>query len=164
MRLPPTPWSEYETAQFRLAGFGGAAVFLRTCVVPGIAAGTDRPVLAMDIGFLSPEARRHVLARRIDHDLPRRLSRFLFAAAEEYHPEQAVAAVRDEVAGLVITVESSADDRVCLGWSLVEDLDAEVPEFDGLNFETSRAALVSASQMALLLDDAGPHYPAGVDF
>jgi hypothetical protein len=164
MRLPPTPWSEYETAQFRLAGFGGAAVFLRTSVVPGALFGTEAPLLTMDIGFLSPQSRRHMLARPVDPSLPERLSRFLFAAAEEYHPEQSVAALEDEIAGLVVTVESSADDRVCLDWSLVEDMDAEMREFDGLNFETSRAALVTASQEAVLLGEAGPHLPEGVQF
>lgn len=164
MRLPPTPWSEYQTAQFRLAGFGGAAVFLRTGVVSGAIYGADRPLMTMDIGFISPQSRSHTLARPVDPTLPERLSQFLFAAAEEYHPEQSVAVLQDDVAGLVVSVESSTDDRVCLDWSLVEDLDSDVREFDGLNFETSRAALVSASQEALLLGEAGPHYPEGVFF
>ena len=120
--------------------------------------------MTMDIGFLSPDSRRHVLARPVDPSLPERLSQFLFSAAEHYHPEQAVKALQDETAGLVVTVESSSDDRVCLNWSVVEDLDADVREFEGLNFETSRAALVSASQEALLLSHAGPTYPEGVDF
>ena len=161
MRLAPTPWNEYEIAQFRLAGFGGAAVFLRTCVVPGVMVGAPDPVLAMDIGFLSPDARRHVLARPIDPTLPERLARFFFAVAEDYHPELSVDSLQDDVAGLVVSVESSGDDRVCLNWSLVEDLEADIREFEGLNFETSRAALVTASQAAQLLAAAGPHYPEG---
>lgn len=162
MRLAPTPWNEYETAQFRLAGFGGAAVFLRTCVIPGVMANASEPVLAMDIGFLSPEARNHFLARPIDPTLPERLAQLFFAAADAYHPELSVGALQDERAGLVVSVESSDESRVCLNWSLVEDLQADVREFEGLNFETSRAALVTASQAALLLVAAGPHYPEGV--
>lgn len=164
MRVAPTPWNEYETAQFRLAGFGGAAVFLRTCVVPGIRAGAPEPVVTMDIGFLSPDVRHHVLARPIDPTLPERLARFFFAVAEEYHPELSVASLQDDVAGLVVSVESSDDSRVCLDWSLVEDLEAEVPEFEGLNFETSRAALVTASQRALDLTAPGWQPYEGVDF
>jgi hypothetical protein len=120
--------------------------------------------MAVDIGFLSPETRRHVLARLVNGDLPARLSEFLISAAAEEHPELSVPALQDDLAGLVITVESSTDSRVCLNWSLVEDLEAEVRDFDGLNFETSRAALVSASQEAALLADGGLHYEPGVDY
>lgn len=164
MRVAPTAWSEYQEAQFRLAGFGGAAVFLRTCLVPAVTAGTDAPTMAMDVGFLSPQTRRHVLARPVSGDLPARLAAFLFAVAAAEHPEQSVPALQDDMAGLVVTVESSADDRVCLDWSLVEDLESAVREFDGLNFETSRAALVSASQEAALLADGAVHYAPGVDY
>ncbi|MDQ1250340.1 MAG: hypothetical protein QG597_4719 [Actinomycetota bacterium] len=164
MRAAPTAWSEYQEARFRLAGFGGAAVYLRTCLVPGVRAGAEAPAMAVDIGFLSPETRRHVLARLVNGDLPARLSEFLISAAAEEHPELSVPALQDDLAGLVITVESSTDSRVCLNWSLVEDLEAEVRDFDGLNFETSRAALVSASQEAALLADGGLHYEPGVDY
>ena len=164
MRLAPTPWNEYETAQFRLAGFGGAAVYMRTCVLPGLMVDAPDPVLAMDIGFLSPDARHHVLARPIDPTLPERLARFFFAVAEDYHPELSVDSLQDDVAGLVVSVESSDDDRVCLNWSLVEDLEADVREFEGLNFETSRAALVTASQRALDLTAPGWHPYEGVDY
>lgn len=164
MRVAPTPWNEYETAQFRLAGFGGAAVFLRTVVVPGITVGAREPVLAMDIGFLSPEVRHHVLARPVDPTLPERLSRFFFAVADEYHPELSVAPLQDDLAGLVVSVESSDDSRVCLNWSLVDDLDADVREFEGLNFETSRTALVMASQRALDLTSPGWQPYEGVDY
>jgi hypothetical protein len=120
--------------------------------------------MAMDFGFLSPQTRRHILARPVNGDLPAQLAEFLFAVAAAEYPEQSVPALQDEVAGLVVSVESSADDRVCLDWSLAEDLEAEVREFDGLNFETSRAALVSASQEAALLADGAVHYPPGVDY
>lgn len=164
MQTEPTQWRDPRPTRFRLAGFGGAAVLLRTCVVAGVAFDELGPVLAMDIGFLGPGAWREVLERRIDPTLPARLSRFLFAAAEDFHPERSVAPLQDEVAGLVLTVESSADDRVCLDWSLAEDLDAEVRDFDGLNFETTRAALVAASHEALLLAGAGWTDREGVEF
>lgn len=164
MRLAPTAWSEYQEVQFRLAGFGGVAVFLRTCLVPAVWAGGESPTMAMDIGFLSPQTRRHVLARPVDGDLPARLAEFLFEVAAAEHPEHSVPALQDHVAGLVVTVESSTESRVCLDWSLVEDLEAEAREFDGLNVETSRAALVSASQEAALLSDGSVHYLPGVDY
>lgn len=164
MRLAPTAWSEYQEAQFRLAGFGGAAIFLRTCLVPAVTAGTDAPTMAMDFGFLSPQTRRHILARPVNGDLPARLAEFLFAVAAAEHPERSVSALQDDVAGLRVSVESSTDDRVCLDWTLVEDLESEVREFDGLNFETTRAALVSASQEAAQLSDGAVHYSPGVDY
>lgn len=164
MRVAPTAWNEYKEARFRLAGFGGAAVFLRTCLVPAVLSGSETPTMAMDIGFLSPQTRRHVLARPVDGDLPARLAEFLFEVAAAEHPEQSVPAFQDDIAGLVVTVESSTDGRVCLDWSLVEDLEAEIREFDGLNFETSRAALVSASQEAALLAEGSVHYTPGVEY
>lgn len=163
MRLPPTAWNEYETAQFRLAGFGGAAIFIRSGVVPGALVGAQQPVMVMDIGFLSPASRQHVLARPVDPDLPERLSRFLYAAAVEFHPEQSLSPLQDHAAGLLVTIDSSDGERVALDWQLVENLDADVREFEGLNFETSRAALVTASQEALLLSVGAAQWPGRMD-
>ena len=164
MRLPPTPWSDYETVQFRLAGFGGAAVFLRTSVIPGILADSPSPVLTMHFSFLSPFDLIQVFDRPVEGDFHERLSGFLYSAAEDFHPEKSVPALQSELAGLVVSVESSTDDKVCLNWQLVEDLSASVREFIGLNFETTRAALVSASQEALLLRNANPEDDMGVDY
>lgn len=164
MRLPPTPWSEYETVQFRLAGFGGAAVFLRTSVAPGVLVDLPHAVLVMDFSFLSPSDRFQVLNRPVGGDLDERLSGFLFSAAEDFHPEKSVSALQDELSGLVVTVEYSTDDRVCLDWKIIQDPSGTVREFFELNFETTRAALISASHEALLLRNANPDDFMEVDY
>ncbi len=81
-----------------------------------------------------------------------RLSRFLFAAAADFHPEVSVATLQDEALGLTLAVVSSTDDRVGLELSIVTDPDADVAEFDGLNFETSRATLAACAQSIRALD------------
>lgn len=142
--------------RFRLPGFGGAALFLRVQVVPAGTFGTDAPQAVFDVGFLSPDAHREYLRRPCEDGFVDRLSEFLFRAADEFHPENDVPAIQDPAMGLVVTVESSDDAKVCLDVQLVVDPDAEVLEVDGVNFETSRAVLVSAAQQVRRLTRVGP--------
>ncbi len=37
----PSAWDVHEAARFRLSGFGGAAIFLRSQIQPARACGTD---------------------------------------------------------------------------------------------------------------------------
>ncbi|OIQ79589.1 hypothetical protein GALL_386650 [mine drainage metagenome] len=74
------------------------------------------------------------------------LAKFLWAAANEFHPERSVSILSDEAMGLTIAIVSSTDFRVEIQITLVEDLVANVREFDILNFEPSRLALTTASR------------------
>jgi hypothetical protein len=130
---------------FRLAGFGGAAVTLRVAFVPARTFATNFPTRAFDIGFVSPEVRTEYRARPAGQDFLERLAAFCFRAASDLHPEQSLDTLQEDLMGLTVAVVASTDERVELEFSLVEDPGAEVREYDGIGFETSRAAMVTAS-------------------
>lgn len=153
MRVASSPWQHHRPAEFRLSGFGGAAVFLRTCALPGSVLGEADPLIAVDIELVSPESRWAALARPMIPTLADGLSQFLLSAAQEFYPEESVPAFQDQLAGVLVSVESSAPDRVCLEWTVVKDMAADVLDFETLNFETSRAALVTASHEVRFLTD-----------
>lgn len=155
----PLPWDEYAAGMFRLPGFGGAAVFLRSTLVPAVDAGDD-PVarLSVDVGLLSPASFAQYQGRAVMPGLPARLSAFFLSAAADEQPESSVAPLVDEVLGLRVEVASSDEYRVGLLVSLVKDLDEPDAEPDGLDFETSRAVLAQAARDVRFLDhvDADP--------
>ena len=130
---------------FRLPGYGGAAIFLRRHAVRDDEGGVRA---AYDVGLLGPEGRTEYFARPAEADFPARLGEFLFAAASEFHPELAVPIFSDEELGFTLAAMSSTDDRVELQVTVLGELGADVPETDAMNFETSRAVLVSASHEA----------------
>lgn len=144
-----------DPVSFRLAGFGGAAMTLRLAFVPARTFATNFPTRAVDIGFVSPEVRTEYRARPAGSDFLDRLAVFCFRAASDLHPEQSLEALQEDLMGLTVAVVGSTDERVVLEFSLVEDADAEVREYDGIGFETSRAAMVTASGDLERLDRPG---------
>ena len=150
----PNPLGEYAPAQFRLAGFGGAGVFLRSQVVPAKTFGSDHPSLAFDVMLLAPDWHVWHMSRPVMPGFVDRLSTFLFEVANHFVPEQSVDAFTDAAMGLTISVESSEEGRVELAVTVVREPGADVPEVDDLNFETSRATLVSASFAVRGLDSS----------
>jgi len=147
IEAPPVPWEPAWPAMFRLPGFGGAAVFLRTV----IAEAEDSPVpdLRVDLGLLDPGNYRQFLRRPVGAGLPSRLSAFFMAAAGDWNPESSLTPLQDDELGLSITVTESDEHRVTL---LVEVQDD--PEPVGLDFQTSRAALAQAARDVRVLDHA----------
>ena len=153
----PRAWDMHEAARFRLPGFGGAAVFLRSQIQPAGACGADEPQLAFDVMLLSPDMHTWYLSRLAEPGFVGRIAEFFFAAANDYHPELSVAALEDEAMGLSFSVVSSTDSRVGLEITLVEDLEASVAEYDGLNFETSRATLAACAHAVRTVDGSWPN-------
>jgi hypothetical protein len=151
----------HDAARFRLPGFGGAAVFLRSQIQPARACGADEPALAFDVMLLSPVSHAWYLSRLAEPGFVDRLAGFLFASANDFHPELSVASLDDAAMGLSLSVVSSTDARVGLEITVIEDLDASVVEHDGLNFETSRATLAACAQSVRCLDGS---WPDGDDF
>lgn len=133
---------------FRLPGFGGAAVFMRSGLAPREG---GEPGLAWqlvcDVSLLSPGALNRTLLRPMSAETPDRLSAFFLAAAASTNPESDVAEVVDEALGLRVAVMASSDQMVGVVVSIVKDLDdPEGPDpLDSLDFETSRAALAQAA-------------------
>ena len=147
IEAPPVPWEPAWPAMFRLPGFGGAAVFLRTV----IAEAHDSPVpeLRVDLGLLDPGDYRQCLKRPMGSELPARLSAFFMSAAGDWHPESSLAPLQDDDLGLTITVTESDEQRVTLLVEVEDD-----PEPVGLDFQTSRAALAQAARDVRVLDHA----------
>lgn len=137
---PPTPWDAYAPGLFRLAGFGGVAVFLRSGVVGG-----GQPNLVLDIGFLTPEDYVWFLRQPMTAGLSEHLAQFFFACAGDQSPELSVASVVDPLSGL--------DVRVLSGDATQVELQIEV-EDEGVNFLTTRVALAQAADDVRVLESA----------
>jgi hypothetical protein len=91
MQIPrPDPWGSTEAAQFRLAGFGGAALFLRSQVVPGHVFGTEGARAAYDVMLLAPDYHAWYLTRPADAAVVDWLAAFFVAAASDLTPAQSV--------------------------------------------------------------------------
>jgi hypothetical protein len=143
-----------EQARFRLAGFGGAALGLRSVVVPDDAQSAGAR-LSLDVELLSPIKSDHYFARPVSDGLIDRLSALFLAAASDWHPELSVPSVSDACMGLELSVTHSDEVRVNIVLRIIEDLEADVRDFGGLDFETSRAALAQAARDVRVLDRGG---------
>lgn len=128
---------------FRLPGFGGAAVFLRT----GVALDADdhAPALSVDVGLLSTVDHVQYLSRPATRGFSHQLSELFLAAAADPLPEITVPDFTDPLSGLECRVESSTDTQVSLLVQIPEDLSAEQRTYAGVDFLTSRAALAQAA-------------------
>lgn len=142
---PPTPWDAYQRALFRLAGYGGAAVFLRSGVANG-----ETPQLTLDVGLLTPTDYVWFLRKPMTQGLAENLGHFFFACASDMNPELSVASVQDPASGLDVRVLSSTDSRV--------ELQIEIDD-GGVNFQTSRVALTRAADEVRVLEAATCEQP-----
>jgi hypothetical protein len=143
MMFPPAPMDVYDPGLFRLAGFGGAALFLRSGVING-----GGPRLVVDVGLLTPDDYGMFLRRPMAPGLSGELARFFFACASEMNPELTVSWVRDLLSGLDVRVLSSTDGEVEL------EVQVSGEDADGINFLTSRVALTRAADDARVLEAA----------
>ena len=132
-------------ATFRLPGFGGAGVFLRTGVLPVSADDADDvAALGLDVGLLSPGRFVQFLSRRARPGFSQELSAFFFAAADDWAPEQSVPVFSNPLSGLTCRVLSSTPGQVGLLVELDDD-SAGDPDVRALDFVTSRAVLAQAA-------------------
>lgn len=154
-------WDLHQPARFRLPAFGGAGVFLRSQIRP--MGGSDSPRLALDLMLLSPDVHTWYLSRTPGPGFIDRLAAFLFGAAADFHPERSIPTLDDPGMGFALSVVSSTEERVCLDLGIVTDLGAAVAEYDGLNFETSRAALAACAHSVRALDGSSPDVDLDVE-
>lgn len=120
---------------------------MRTVLVPQVKdqeGAFDSP-FAVDLSVLTPVSMNHFFARPTSPGLVQGLCDFFLAGAVDWHPEVNVPSFQDERLGLEVSITSSTETTVELVFSVVEDLEADVKEFETLNFETSRSALTQAS-------------------
>jgi hypothetical protein len=153
MQIPaPGSMIFWDAPHFRLAGFGGAALFLRSQVVPGKVFGGTGVVPAYDVMLLAPDYHVWYLARRASDHVIDWLSSFMFAAAADFTPEDSVLPFSDPVLGVTIRVLASNDERVEIEVRVMPDIEDGSVEADVLNFETSRYALAAAAEAIRVLD------------
>jgi len=141
----PAVWDGYARRTLRMPGYGGAAVFMRSQVIPARESRGNGTALAFDVGLLSPDRITHYLSRAAGPGFVERLSQFLFRAASDFHPEKSLPTFIDEAMGLTVSAMSSTDARVAIEVTMIEDPGAPVLDPDSIDFETSRAVLVVAS-------------------
>jgi hypothetical protein len=153
MMIPaPGPVDDLYAPHFRLAGYGGAALFLRSQVVPGRVFGVAGFRPAYDVMLLAPDYHVWYLARQASDHIVDWLSSFMFAAAADFTPEETVLPFSDPVLGLFIRPVASTDDRVELEIRFMPDPHDPSVEADVLDFETSRYSLAAASEAIRVLD------------
>lgn len=140
----PMPWDDFRPGLFRLSGYGGAGLFLRSGVLNG-----EVPQLVVDVGFLTPTEYLWFLRRPMTREFSEDLARFFFACADDLRPQVSVAPVHDPLCGLQVRVLSSTDTRAELEFAV---------DGDGVDFETSRVALTRAAEDVRVLESAvGDH-------
>ena len=131
--------------RFRLPGFDGAALLLRSITIPINRPMASEAVMAFDVGFLSPDRKVEYLARTAKAGFVKELAECFWRMAQDVHPEQSVPNFEDPKMGLTVAAVSSTDLNVEVQLTLVEEFGANVLEFDILNFKTSRLALIGAA-------------------
>ena len=129
------------SSSLRIAGQGDAGLFMGALALPGGSGGLR---LGIDVSILSPDRLVSYLARAVPDDFPERLGAYLREAsvADEGDPNS----FEEPEAGLLITITPVDGMWVEMEVRISEVLDEDVVEFDGINFETSRASLLVAAE------------------
>lgn len=127
---------------FRLASEGGGA-FTLTPVVDTDPLGAL--VVTYDVGLVTPDREVRYLRRPLSRSLLDALEQAFWGAASDLLPEQSVGNVSDRTGGLGVAILQSTPDEVTLELSVVEEVDADVLEYDVVVLDVSRADLVAAS-------------------
>ena len=130
-------------SSLRITGQGGAALFMDACVLPGGSGGLR---LGLDVSILSPDRLVTYLARAVPDDFGERLGTHLRAASVADEGDSS--AFEESEAGLLITITPVDGMWVEMEVRIAEVLNDDVVEFDGINFETSRASLLVAAESA----------------
>lgn len=161
MIFEPDPWDEYSPAQLRLPGFSGAALFLRSLVLPAEPgpAGTEGMGMGIDVMTLTPGWHCWYMLRRPSANLVDRLAAFFFAAAADFHPESRLADFTDEGLGLTLSIVESTEANLTVECFIVQDQSHGDPGLDSMRFETTRAVMASAAAAVRCLDGSHERSP-----
>lgn len=101
--------------------------------------------LLVDIELLTPDRLVCYLGRRIPTSSLVRLATAYLQAATDLHPEVTVPAVEIPEGGVSVRFAASGELDVTVECSVVEVLDADVPQHDVVTFVVPRARLVAVS-------------------
>lgn len=94
------------------------------------------------IELLSPDRLVRYLARPLEARTTTALAEALIQMATEPYPEQTVPTVQDDTAGLAVLVKGSTKADVHLEFLVLDDLEADLPDHDGISFDAPRQSLV----------------------
>jgi hypothetical protein len=134
-------------APIRIAGQGGAGLFVEPLILP-----PSEPEGSLqsgiDITLLSPDRMVTYLARRVLPGFSRRLADFLSDAAVADGGPDTPTPFQDPIGGILIEVIPVDEMWVEIDVRLVADLEADVADYDGVNFESTRASLLIGAQAA----------------
>lgn len=139
-------WDCGPPPALRIPGIGGAALFVSVAPSPA-AMEAGLGVMGVDIRVMTPKYAAVYRRRPVETGFSADLARFLWVAASELTPER-LDPFEDQQAGLSIRVIASTNFTVTLEVEVIAHENEDGDEIDGLNFETSRAALITASQEA----------------
>lgn len=130
--------------EMRLASESGAALTLSAVLEPnpGVPGALS---LTYDIGIVSPDRDVRYLRRPTGPGFVDSLAETLWSAAAEVHPELSVADFSDDRAGFAFAMVGSDAETVTVEVTVLAELDADVPDHDGINFEVRRADLIAAA-------------------
>lgn len=110
--------------------------------------------LLVDVELLSPDRLVRYLSRRIPTTALTGLAAAYIQAAADLHPEITVPTFEIPEAGIAVAFLASNELEITIECTVVEVLDAPVPERDTLVFDIPRASLISAShQLTSWVDD-----------
>ena len=109
---------------------------------------TGRGALGVDIKLMTPGSQMLHTRRPVEDGFADRLGKFLWSAAADFHPEVTLAPFHDSESQFSISVLGSTDFLITLQAEVVADSTNGVDDIDGINFECTRAALITASEQA----------------
>lgn len=141
---PPMPWECPPPPSVRIPGIGGAALILSATPSPAAMAAGLSP-MGVDIRLVTPTYEAVYRRRPVQPGFCQRLQRFLWSAASEFTPQH-LSPFEDDQAGLSIRVLASTDFVITFEVEVVAHENENGDEIDGVNFETSRAAVITASE------------------
>ena len=133
--------------QVRIAGQGGAGLFIDPLVIPPADAGNSLRSGA-DFTLLSPDRLVTYLARPVRTGFMDALAVFLRAAAVADGGPDVPDPFEDSLGKVRIDVTPVDGMWVEIEVRIAQMPDEDVVEFDGMNFETTRASLLIAAQAA----------------
>ena len=140
----------YLNSQVRIAGQGGAGLFIAPLRLPASEEGGPLQS-GVDIALLSPDRCVTYLARQVLPGFMERLADFLRVAATAEEGSDAPGPLEDRLGGIRIDIVPLDGMWVEIEISIAENPSDDLLEFDGLNFETSRASLLMAARAAELV-------------
>lgn len=129
--------------QIRLLSEDGASFAL--VPVPSLVNFDYPRIHIVDIELLTPGRLVRYLGRSLPRDSLARLAEAFMHAAQVYAPEQTVATVHDDAAGLAVLFNASTSFAVTVEVVIQTDLDLAVSDRDNVAFEVPRSALIDAA-------------------